>query len=129
MHVQVAPVGAVLVDRGVVRVVVAPRRGGSQAAPFEGVVDDQGHAVEAAELVAADRVGDGGNPARVQVRRLVDRQPGDARSEEHTSELQSLMRISYAVFCLKKKNTNTSLSLHDTNHEPSDCQLRYRQYN
>src|SRR3546814_6817362 len=30
------------------------------------------------------------------------------RSEEHTSELQSLMRISYAVFCLKKKNTNTA---------------------
>src|SRR3546814_10690152 len=29
-----------------------------------------------------------------------------ARSEEHTSELQSLMRISYAVFCLKKKNMN-----------------------
>src|SRR3546814_1429640 len=28
------------------------------------------------------------------------------RSEEHTSELQSLMRISYAVFCLKKKNTS-----------------------
>src|SRR3546814_7062925 len=32
------------------------------------------------------------------------------RSEEHTSELQSLMRISYAVFCLKKKNTTTHLS-------------------
>src|SRR3546814_6666901 len=32
-----------------------------------------------------------------------------ARSEEHTSELQSLMRISYAVFCLKKKKKNTSL--------------------
>src|SRR3546814_5494234 len=31
-----------------------------------------------------------------------------ARSEEHTSELQSLMRISYAVFCLKKKNNNTT---------------------
>src|SRR3546814_3114195 len=29
-----------------------------------------------------------------------------ARSEEHTSELQSLMRISYAVFCLKKKNSH-----------------------
>src|SRR3546814_8442126 len=29
------------------------------------------------------------------------------RSEEHTSELPSLMRISYAVFCLKKKNTST----------------------
>src|SRR3546814_3012290 len=32
----------------------------------------------------------------------------DTRSEEHTSELQSLMRISYAVFCLKKKKTNTT---------------------
>src|SRR3546814_1921600 len=31
----------------------------------------------------------------------------EARSEEHTSELQSLMRISYAVFCLKKKIQNT----------------------
>src|SRR3546814_7166533 len=31
-----------------------------------------------------------------------------ARSEEHTSELQSLMRISYAVFCLKKKKTRTN---------------------
>src|SRR3546814_2110627 len=30
----------------------------------------------------------------------------ESRSEEHTSELQSLMRISYAVFCLKKKKTN-----------------------
>src|SRR3546814_8665143 len=30
-----------------------------------------------------------------------------SRSEEHTSELQSLMRISYAVFCLKKKKTTT----------------------
>src|SRR3546814_2367384 len=32
----------------------------------------------------------------------------DDRSEEHTSELQSLMRISYAVFCLKKKTKQTS---------------------
>src|SRR3546814_2266133 len=31
----------------------------------------------------------------------------DTRSEEHTSELQSLMRISYAVFCLKKKKSTT----------------------
>src|SRR3546814_3746943 len=34
---------------------------------------------------------------------------GAGRSEEHTSELQSLMRISYAVFCLKKKKTNEKL--------------------
>src|SRR3546814_9289411 len=33
------------------------------------------------------------------------------RSEEHTSELQSLMRISYAVFCLKKKNINTETQM------------------
>src|SRR3546814_8665316 len=43
--------------------------------------------------------------SRVAVRRIV---PGVAdRSEEHTSELQSLMRISYAVFCLKKKKKKT----------------------
>src|SRR3546814_9544741 len=41
------------------------------------------------------------------------KQANMVRSEEHTSELQSLMRISYAVFCLKKKkkkNTNTQLT-------------------
>src|SRR3546814_4403581 len=36
------------------------------------------------------------------------------RSEEHTSELQSLMRISYAVFCLKKKNAPTTPPHHRT---------------
>src|SRR3546814_5518176 len=35
-----------------------------------------------------------------------------SRSEEHTSELQSLMRISYAVFCLKKKKKSTTSSTH-----------------
>src|SRR3546814_8991136 len=35
-----------------------------------------------------------------------------ARSEEHTSELQSLMRISYTVFCLKKKTTKYQQSCH-----------------
>src|SRR3546814_5544050 len=45
--------------------------------------------------------------------RLEDRT--DARSEEHTSELQSLMRISYAVFCLKKKTRNNKYTYH-TNH-------------
>src|SRR3546814_4891799 len=36
----------------------------------------------------------------------------DIRSEEHTSELQSLMRISYAVFCLKKKKINNKNAIH-----------------
>src|SRR3546814_3848707 len=39
------------------------------------------------------------------------------RSEEHTSELQSLMRISYAVFCLKKKKTHTTTKLPQTTTE------------
>src|SRR3546814_7435785 len=41
------------------------------------------------------------------------------RSEEHTSELQSLMRISYAVFCLKKKN------LHTRNRRQYHTELKY----
>src|SRR3546814_5942684 len=57
--------------------------------------------------------------AAVHIPRQADDQPADAvvaaeggelrgvlRSEEHTSELQSLMRISYAVFCLKQQNTH-----------------------
>src|SRR3546814_7710472 len=39
------------------------------------------------------------------------------RSEEHTSELQSLMRISYAVFCLKKKNTFITLTILPITHK------------
>src|SRR3546814_6197484 len=37
----------------------------------------------------------------------------ESRSEEHTSELQSLMRISYAVFCLKKKTKKTNTTTHN----------------
>src|SRR3546814_1010962 len=44
-----------------------------------------------------------------------------ARSEEHTSELQSLMRISYAVFCLKKNNTISTT--HRNTHQPNTRQL------
>src|SRR3546814_1095619 len=52
-----------------------------------------------AVVLAAQRRRDLGEGAVVADRDLVQRE----RSEEHTSELQSLMRISYAVFCLKKK--------------------------
>src|SRR3546814_5039494 len=40
---------------------------------------------------------------RVRLAVVIERETEAGRSEEHTSELQSLMRISYAVFCLKKK--------------------------
>src|SRR3546814_9169612 len=49
-----------------------------------------------------------GVPARFRSMPLED------RSEEHTSELQSLMRISYAVFCLQKKKHNTHTDMQDT---------------
>src|SRR3546814_10732190 len=39
------------------------------------------------------------------------------RSEEHTSELQSLMRISYAVFCLKKKNTDNTITTYNPSYQ------------
>src|SRR3546814_9756945 len=41
-----------------------------------------------------------------------------ARSEEHTSELQSLMRISYAVFCLKKKKKHTTSKTYTLSNRP-----------
>src|SRR3546814_6107425 len=53
------------------------------------------------------------SPACSEAGRKTTRQLG--RSEEHTSELQSLMRISYAVFCLKKKKTTTKQTLTTTN--------------
>src|SRR3546814_7665318 len=54
-----------------------------------------------------DHIGPGEGPFRLVAHSLLDlahqRLVETGRSEEHTSELQSLMRISYAVFCLKKK--------------------------
>src|SRR3546814_7450931 len=49
----------------------------------------------------------GGRPLHGRIIGIVHRR---SRSEEHTSELQSLMRISYAVFCLKKKNNKKQTS-------------------
>src|SRR3546814_4873403 len=48
------------------------------------------------------------------VEAIVESLDGVDRSEEHTSELQSLMRISYAVFCLKKNTTQTNTSQYTT---------------
>src|SRR3546814_8395830 len=64
-----------------------------------------------ADIVAVLRLGHAHGPVVrfgqiIDVVFHVDR--GKGRSEEHTSELQSLMRISYAVFCLKKKNKHNT---------------------
>src|SRR3546814_8108184 len=64
--------------------------------------------------------GEPGGPVRVGLalasaeRRLGDAEDHRDRSEEHTSELQSLMRISYAVFCLKKHITTPHEKPHHT---------------
>src|SRR3546814_9929135 len=58
-------------------------------------------------LDAADVEAQAGQPTEAAMRFALD------RSEEHTSELQSLMRISYAVFCLKKKKSDIT-QIHTT---------------
>src|SRR3546814_939118 len=74
-------------------------RGGAERELVEALVDPALHAGDAVVGVAGD---------------------DEARSEEHTSELQSLMRISYAVFCSKKKNTSES-----TTHNHADVRNVY----
>src|SRR3546814_7391420 len=84
---------------------VAPARRGEHAVAVEGLAAvaqaPSVHqsvcraGVEAAHFAQTRQQGEVGDAAQVEHRTV--------RSEEHTSELQSLMRISYAVFCLKKK--------------------------
>src|SRR3546814_2688763 len=62
-------------------------------------------ALETARSAAAAGVAASATAAVAVARRKVRMASSYRRSEEHTSELQSLMRISYAVFCLKKKKT------------------------
>src|SRR3546814_4117069 len=59
-----------------------------------------------------DPFGDPLHTARQRAYAARLRLPTIYRSEEHTSELQSLMRTSYAVFCLKKKKSNNHMSPH-----------------
>src|SRR3546814_10091414 len=82
-----------------------------EIAAFERLAEDAKLAPDLADKVALATMA---SAELTNVNKLRDRleelgaDPFEARSEEHTSELQSLMRISYAVFCLKKKNiTNT----------------------
>src|SRR3546814_9390439 len=49
---------------------------------------------------------------------------GTYRSEEHTSELQSLMRISYAVFCLKKKKQNNNNNMNNKKNKVNTTNLK-----
>src|SRR3546814_4679742 len=74
------------------------RRGGSRQELF-GMIPQQRHEAAGDRSRQADRDDSAGKGWGMAQHGM--------RSEEHTSELQSLMRISYAVFCLKKKTTST----------------------
>src|SRR3546814_5712550 len=80
------------------------------------------------EVALVEGLGPDGQVTRVRVTQSVAANPafditpaglvtGYIRSEEHTSELQSLMRISYAVFCLKKKTKNILHKEHNLDSE------------
>src|SRR3546814_1893785 len=87
---------------------------------FVAVIDDHDtpRALIAAEVELARLIsGLSGNPVFELVMEI-------GRSEEHTSELQSLMRISYAVFCLKKNKTQSSLSITSIATERTSTQER-----
>src|SRR3546814_5667921 len=85
--------------------------------------------------LASDTVGPrAGERLRDRPRRGVQRRDdADAlerqRSEEHTSELQSLMRISYAVFCLKKKIQSSSTYISSISNQSNSMQIQHRHDN
>src|SRR3546814_2188841 len=82
-----------------------------------GIADAQIARDELAAIVIQDRPGAAvraaGGRGFLPAHQLVLADDGPIRSEEHTSELQSLMRISYAVFCLKKKITETNIQTYN----------------
>src|SRR3546814_3987917 len=93
-----------------------------QQQPVGAAVPVQHRPLQQRHALVVDRVGVGAGRDQFACQPVVavaDRGGELGRSEEHTSELQSLMRISYAVFCLKKKRTTNSLQSHTMRLLPS----------
>src|SRR3546814_839530 len=97
-HRQRHPVGVVVVEH--LELAISGDRGDRLAAKFGVDLDRRAAGLLMIEIVAVDR-----HLAVERAELLIGE-----RSEEHTSELQSLMRLSYAVFCLKKQNKNITAS-------------------
>src|SRR3546814_5914286 len=94
---------------------------------FAALFLDAQHRVLAFEILARGTL-DGAAVYPREVVKAALRQQA-ARSEEHTSELQSLMRISYAVFCLKKKKKSTTNTYYEkTNASPHQPQKQHHVY-
>src|SRR3546814_4773959 len=84
------------------------RQRGLHAEKHAGLVDRNDPVPPFDRLVLDAGVMDDTGSVRERGERTEGGEGGGDRSEEHTSELQSLMRISYAVFCLKKKKSTSS---------------------
>src|SRR3546814_9158099 len=96
-------------------------RGGSKKRPYYKIVVADSRSPRDGRFI--ERIGSYNpllakdNPERVKLD--ADRAKHWLRSEEHTSELQSLMRISYAVFCLKKQNDKRKIIYDNTTYTPN----------
>src|SRR3546814_2112486 len=76
------------------------------------------HRRRSADVDRIDPAGIERDVAAESGRLVIGQVVGPGRSEEHTSELQSLMRISYAVFCLKKKTHPSNNNVHKCTNDP-----------
>src|SRR3546814_6415840 len=101
--------------------ILQPREGGDSVRVRVGTAPEAAPGWRLVSLEPRRAVFDGPEGERKLELRVFDGEGGipptatSARSEEHTSELQSLMRTSYAVFCLKKKKTITHKTQNYTN--------------
>src|SRR3546814_3733568 len=82
----------------------AAQSGGSQGQIYDAVGADIGHELKTGGRVVLTAFSAGALDRLANLLHEHAGIAGEPRTEEHTSEIQSLMRISYAVFCLKKKN-------------------------
>src|SRR3546814_7008925 len=87
--------------------IIFGRKSGAQADEIVLAVQSRPELIVEGFISHAEAAGDGKTFGLSQ--RFLER-PACVRSEEHTSELQSLMRISYAVFCLNKKTKNINMN-------------------
>src|SRR3546814_9440758 len=97
------------------------------ARPHQGISHDRPPSVvrRAREILTCPP---GRPPSRPPLRHRGAFRLPEGRSEEHTSELQSLMRISYAVFCLKKKKTKKAKNSRYPNSKPTAYKTTIQKY-
>src|SRR3546814_8209325 len=112
------PVGVILRQAEAVARRLLDRSDGGGVAARHQHVDEHVIGWDGVEAMLKQELADGfEHPPPLPLDPSIVRHARPQRSEEHTSELQSLMRISYAVFCLKKKNQHSISQLHKYTHD------------